>query len=638
VLVTLLFLIMILAWGEGTEGRTILAGTTDTGEFGRITEALNNSTDGDIILIPPGQYLEEEIVLNRSVSLIGSGVEKTRISARKGIRITANETSLSDLSITLGYFSDCPPDAFCYLTPEGEGIEILSSRNELRNLTISVLDLPVSLVDSHENILVNLSIESDWFCKCWLVSALYVRDSSNNRFSRIDSPSGQGITFIGSDGNIITDCSFGSISLDECDDTLIRRNRIRDTGLRSTGTLLMTSHFTTIIGNEIRDHSTGIAIYSSNGSRIEENVLADGDMMDDDSAITALDSPVVKCFDNTIMNYSKGVRIERSAFWDIRSNRIMCANDTAIDILDSEMTTIRSSGIVYAFSGISIVGSDGCRVRENSMSHPLFVTFDPVNATITSRENISLPHQWSKYRLEHRGLYVDASMDVIVEENYAEEYCIGIHISASEEVHLVKNRMTKNHFGLVMEGDCERFRVRENRMAGNSKGIHCIDPPVGSLDGRENYWGDDSGPYHPIRNPDGKGDTFTHEIIFEPWLSFDGNLTYIQPVEEPRIPPSLFPPPPLLLFLVILLVSLLGILTAVVSLPPTHQALVGHPVDAEGGIGIAEMGRETITDPEIIQLIICQYCGDAFSLHERDLSIRLLCPNCGEFTVSDRFR
>jgi hypothetical protein len=34
-----------------------------------------------------------------------------------------------------------------------------------------------------------------------------------------------------------------------------------------------------------------------------------------------------------------------------------------------------------------------------------------------------------------------------------------------------------------------------------------------------NYWGDPSGPYHPVLNPDGLGDTVGDSVLFDPWLT-----------------------------------------------------------------------------------------------------------------------
>ena len=37
------------------------------------------------------------------------------------------------------------------------------------------------------------------------------------------------------------------------------------------------------------------------------------------------------------------------------------------------------------------------------------------------------------------------------------------------------------------------------------------------VDARWNYWGDSSGPFHPVLNPDGLGDMISDNVLFDPW-------------------------------------------------------------------------------------------------------------------------
>ncbi|MBI5059775.1 hypothetical protein HZB60_08360 [candidate division KSB1 bacterium] len=63
--------------------------------------------------------------------------------------------------------------------------------------------------------------------------------------------------------------------------------------------------------------------------------------------------------------------------------------------------------------------------------------------------------------------------------------------------------------------------VRNNWFEGNS-GIavdYELDPDTGNYDMTNNYWGDPSGPYHPIENPEGLGDTVDVGIHVTPWLT-----------------------------------------------------------------------------------------------------------------------
>ncbi len=47
-----------------------------------------------------------------------------------------------------------------------------------------------------------------------------------------------------------------------------------------------------------------------------------------------------------------------------------------------------------------------------------------------------------------------------------------------------------------------------------------------TLDAEYNWWGDASGPYHPIENPGGLGDTVSDYVDFDPWLTNPGAKEY----------------------------------------------------------------------------------------------------------------
>jgi len=39
------------------------------------------------------------------------------------------------------------------------------------------------------------------------------------------------------------------------------------------------------------------------------------------------------------------------------------------------------------------------------------------------------------------------------------------------------------------------------------------------IDGRNNWWGHESGPYHPQENGEGTGDAVGENVPFHPWLT-----------------------------------------------------------------------------------------------------------------------
>ena len=103
------------------------------GSFSSIQSALDNASDGDIISVSPGTYYET-FVINKSISLIGSGAEKTTITCNDIgggnpiIRIDADNVTI---------------EGFKIISPKGSmkdevfGILVHSNNNLIKNNTIT---------------------------------------------------------------------------------------------------------------------------------------------------------------------------------------------------------------------------------------------------------------------------------------------------------------------------------------------------------------------------------------------------------------------------------------------------------------------------------------------------------------------
>ena len=55
-----------------------------------------------------------------------------------------------------------------------------------------------------------------------------------------------------------------------------------------------------------------------------------------------------------------------------------------------------------------------------------------------------------------------------------------------------------------------------NTILNNGFGIFNADSTV-TIQAEENFFGDDTGPYHPDQNPSGTGDTLSDHVDFAPW-------------------------------------------------------------------------------------------------------------------------
>lgn len=69
--------------------------------------------------------------------------------------------------------------------------------------------------------------------------------------------------------------------------------------------------------------------------------------------------------------------------------------------------------------------------------------------------------------------------------------------------------------GFHLEGS--RLTVTGGSLTGNGTAIRVATPLADPVDARLNWWGDGSGPYHPLDNPGGLGDAVSDQVLFAPW-------------------------------------------------------------------------------------------------------------------------
>ena len=102
-LMGLTLIVLLFLFSDQADARTITVDDDGEAEFTNIQDAINASQDGDTVRVWDGTY-HENVVVNRSLSLIGNGTE-TRIIAenspsRVAIDIVANYSKIHGLNIT----------------------------------------------------------------------------------------------------------------------------------------------------------------------------------------------------------------------------------------------------------------------------------------------------------------------------------------------------------------------------------------------------------------------------------------------------------------------------------------------------------------------------------------------------------
>jgi hypothetical protein len=85
---------------------------------------------------------------------------------------------------------------------------------------------------------------------------------------------------------------------------------------------------------------------------------------------------------------------------------------------------------------------------------------------------------------------------------------------------ITDNTISGWEYGIRLNGtrvDAAGSYANNNEISGNDV-FGLYNGGTGTLNATCNWWGDPSGPYHPIANPDGKGDDVSDQVVFAPWV------------------------------------------------------------------------------------------------------------------------
>jgi hypothetical protein len=127
-------------------------------------------------------------------------------------------------------------------------------------------------------------------------------------------------------------------------------------------------------------------------------------------------------------------------------------------------------------------------------------------------------------------------------QNYSNDYGTAVSVGQFAGAHLSYNTFNGN----VTEGDLGSainsihpdscILIYNNILGNSSPAVAVEDSNYFSVEtiATDNWWGHPSGPFHPLLNPNGLGDTVGDSVLFTPWL--EGTVWV-----EPESPPILLP-------------------------------------------------------------------------------------------------
>ncbi len=100
-------------------------------------------------------------------------------------------------------------------------------------------------------------------------------------------------------------------------------------------------------------------------------------------------------------------------------------------------------------------------------------------------------------------------------------YCFqGTTVDIHHNVFEVNISLDPEFPSILLTGPNAHQQFHHNSLIGNSgQTVNFLSETPAIIDARNNWWGHESGPYHPTLNPAGQGDTLLSDsVLFDPWL------------------------------------------------------------------------------------------------------------------------
>jgi parallel beta-helix repeat protein len=452
-------------------GDILYVGGSGPGNYSKIQDAIDNSTDGDTVFVYNGIYYEKDIVINKSINLIGENRVSTIIDGDgigDVIYISADWINISGFTIQNsgeGYHEKGVLLKSNYSTIEGNyilnnqigiGLNYACGNNINDNVIILNNYSGINLVYSDSNTIIDNIVSDNG------ISGIRLdRYCNNNRIldNRVTLNEYEGIYLWWScknniiSGNIVLNNNFYGIYLGYyCDYTIISGNIVSD---HYYGIYIF-EFYNIISGNTVSDSFYGIRIYDVGGNNITGN--------------------------NIITNNHYGIGLEG----EYCNNNIIKGNNISNNQCGIELNWNASDNII---TGNKLTNNDWIGIYLHFYSKSNNITGNTVSN--------------SKY-----GFYLRNSYSNNIKGNNVLKNEFSFYLILSGRNNISGNNISKHYeFGIYIINDSHNNLIYHNNFIGNIDNAY--DECNNKWDDGKygNYWSD-----FKIKYPDAK------PKLFKPWM------------------------------------------------------------------------------------------------------------------------
>ncbi len=542
-----LFCMIFFLSANFSSGETRTVGK-EGAEYSSIQDAVDEADPGDTIRVFEGTY-EENVLIEKTLSLVGNGSSVTVVDAGgsgsaifvraswvnvSGFRCSGSGSESYDAGIRSGGNHSNIFDNLCLNNAYGICLK-QSSHHVVENntcrsnsgaglqldRTISSRILGNNFSRNERGIKCSSSEESRFernLCSNnkWYGIRLAYSENFFLKDNKITGTESDGLYSMNShgviDGNEFVNNSQDGISVRNSDDAIRISNNSCSSNVRS-GIYLLGVENTIVNNNVCKENGDGIRLYNAEACILENNSCSLNEYrgfyfqtgcpetevrgaVSHSNGMSGLElsGNFLKVY-NTISFSNGGSGLVLYDDCGFVENCTSHNNSNSGFSLSGERTNLTKSSSYYNSNGVAIQGS----------------------GNVIQNCNISWNHEYGfKFAL--------ADSNKVVENFMKENKEYGIYLNQADENLFYNNTISMSEIGIYVtapssEQACKDNQFFRNNISGNyDYGIDASGNRGVVVNATMNWWGRESGPYHPTENPSGEGDDVSNNVLIDPWI------------------------------------------------------------------------------------------------------------------------
>ncbi len=573
ILPALAFSMLILAGGHLSAAEDIVVDSNGNGDHTSIQSAIDAAGEGDTLKVWAGEY-NENVIVNKTLTLVGNGSEETRINGGgggTGIYINADYVNVTGFGFSV-------KGSDTNIAAQGDHVQIENNDCSWARDTgisfagtnfVKVLNNNCSGANSGLYIqnAANFTLLGN-NCSGTKFYGIYIRGGRDQKIENNTCLNGEdyGIyqkqvtnsSFIGNKcsynegsgiyveygtkititGNSLLDNEYG-LYLDYTTSSLLSQNTCMFHEKEETrGIYLKWAEGTRLENNSCKDNYYGIWV-----DRGSENQLVNNEFSRNNEDIILQDTDHNQVLDHvnaSILLIGSDDNLIRENHLAGNSAMVLAAYSTGNIIADNVFSgtigirlglgtpahsnTLENNSFTGCWYGIRLIESNSNILRNN-------------NFTSCTEAAILLGDSSLSNTLEGNiitgsgkdGILIDRSRwNILLDNTISGSGEAGIRMYNADGTMVRNCALFGNPVGIKVEGDSEDVIIRGCSITNNNDfGLAANSNSGKEVNATANWWGDDYGPHHATLNPYGKGDNISSFVIFDSWVGSEKFNIYV---------------------------------------------------------------------------------------------------------------